>query len=81
MAVKPFVHQPVESRRHRRGFAERYLVFDHHMGDGMKFGIFQLHSRSPVIVHDSIDSFALVEFEPNLRVELNRPGLNGGSNS
>ena len=31
MAVEPFVHQPVEGLGHRRCFAQRNLVFDHHM--------------------------------------------------
>jgi hypothetical protein len=66
MSVKPFIHQPVEGCRDQRGFAEHNLVFNHHMSYRVKLEIIQLHSRSAVIIHDRIDSFARVEFEPNL---------------
>lgn len=45
MAVKPFVHQSVECVGHRGRFSERNLVFDHHMGDRMRLGVFPASLR------------------------------------
>ena len=70
MPVKPFVHQPVECSRHRRRFSERNLVFDHHMGHRMKLKVFQLQLGAAVIVHDGVDSFGFIEFEPSRRMRL-----------
>ena len=70
MPIKPFVHQPVECSGHRRRFSERNLVFDHHMGHRMQLEVFQFQLGAAVIVHDGVDSFGFIEFEPSRRMRL-----------
>jgi hypothetical protein len=66
MAVKPLVHQPVKGGGDRRGFAERNLVFYHHVGHRMELRIFEFDSGSVLIVHHRVDPFGFIKFEPNL---------------
>ena len=70
MPVKPFLHQTAECGWHRCRFSERNLVFDHHMGHRMKLEVFQLQFGAAVIVHDGVNSFAFIEFEPSRRMRL-----------
>jgi len=70
VTVEAFAHQPVECLRHRRRFAQRNLVFDHHMGDGMRFGAFKLHPSSAMVLNHQVDPFRFIEFEPSIRIGL-----------
>ena len=70
MAVEAFVHQPVECLRHGRRVPQRNLVFDHHMGDRMRLGVFKLHPRAAMVVNHQIDPFRFIKFEPSIRIGL-----------
>ena len=60
MAVEPFVHQPVKCFGYRRCVAQCDLVFDHHVGRGVKLRGFKLHSDATMVINHQVDPFRLI---------------------